>query len=593
MARRTHLPLLVLAALIALLSACGRTPTPQRDGATLTTAALALGTQLLGNDTATLDNLGEVVAISGDTLILGAPGHDHDPALSDDGAAYVFELGLAGWVESDELLAPVPADDAEFGSAVALDGDTVAIGAPGDGEVHVFERVAGAWLHQDTISSGVANDGYGRAVALDGDLLVVGARWDDDAGFNAGALYVYQVSAGIWIEQAKLIGGAGAGNELGYAVAVDGGRVVAGSVFGDTVRVFEDDGVSWNETAVLSGTALTAFGQSVAVEGDTILVGAPEDDTAAAQAGAAYAFTHDGVAWAQSAVLTAFGAQVDDQFGSAVALEGDLALVGALFEDTGGTNAGASYAFRLRNGNWHQLEKLYATGSVWLGAAAAMDGGWAILGAPRDPTVASNAGAAFPVDLAAVLPAPLCDGLPATIHPLDPGTGSVTPNAAGGFDIVGTAGDDVIVGSERDDLIAGTDGDDVICGLSGDDLLKGGRGADLIYGGQGDLDELDGGLGPDTLVDLNGNAGMRGGPGDDVLTVTIPLGWNGGAMTYSGLLAGYGDDTVTFDNGVAGLLVQMSGDELDSPPSPLEGAADVLVPSGMAIDPASMIIKFP
>jgi hypothetical protein len=160
--------------------------------------------------------------------------------------------------------------------------------------------------------------------------------------------------------------------------------------------------------------------------------------------------------------------------------------------------------------------------------------------------------------------------------------------------ILGLGGNDKIDGKGGDDLLCSGDGVDLVLGLAGNDLLDGGLGNDVLNGGSGDFDELWAGDGHDVLLDGDGVLQAQGGAGNDLLTLALRNGWRdpNGQPRFSGLAAGYGNDAV----GLAILnttrfLVDITGDERDHPPSPLEGANDALALGGV-IDPASLIIKF-
>ena len=156
----------------------------------------------------------------------------------------------------------------------------------------MFVRSGGAWTQQAklTASDAAADDRFGISVAVAGDTAVVGAFLDDTlAGTDAGSAYVFVRSGGAWTQQAKLTASDAAADD--------------------------------------------PFGDSVAVAGDTAVVGALDDTLAGTDAGSAYVFVRSGGAWTQQAKLTASDAAADDQFGYSVAVAGDTAVVGAYFDD--------------------------------------------------------------------------------------------------------------------------------------------------------------------------------------------------------------------------------------------------------------------
>ena len=394
------------------------------------------------------------MAVDGDTLVVGAREEDGGPGdpLSDAGAAYVFERGPAGaWTQTAKLQASDLQVEDRFGFSMAMDGDTLVVGAlfedggPGDplsdaGAAYVFERgPAGAWTQTAKLQADdhQADDSFGWSVALHGDTLVVGA-WLEDGGpgdplSGAGAAYVFERGpAGAWSEVAKLSASdAQESDQFGYSVAVDGDTLVVGAEGenggpGDPLSgagaayVFERGPAgAWTQTAKLQASDLQAedrFGYRVAMDGDTLVVGAFEEDggpgNPAPNAGAAYVFDRGPAgAWTQTAKLQADDHQAEDRFGWSVALHGDTLVVGAGHEDGGPgdpvLNAGAAYVFaRGSTGAWTQAAKLLASDLQAydiFGFSMAVSNDTLVVGAPYedggpgDPT--PNSGSAYIFDL--------------------------------------------------------------------------------------------------------------------------------------------------------------------------------------------------
>ncbi len=174
-------------------------------------------------------------------------------------------------------------------------------------------------------------------------------------------------------------------------------------------------------------------------------------------------------------------------------------------------------------------------------------------------------------------------------------SGNNTLTGGNGPDLLlGLGGNDLLQGNGGDDLLCGGDGVDLLQGLAGNDLLDGGDGHDVLNGGSGDYDELLAGEGNDVLLDGDGVRNASGGAGSDLFTLALRYGWRDGdgQARFAGLTAGYGNDVV----GLAILnpvrfFVDISGDERNTPASPLEGNDDGLALVGV-IDPASPLIKF-
>ncbi|MCU0776062.1 MAG: choice-of-anchor D domain-containing protein, partial [Akkermansiaceae bacterium] len=299
-----------------------------------------------------------------------------------------------------------------FGISVSVDGDSALVGAELDttspglytGSAYVFVRSGTMWFQQAKLTAvdGASNDSFGRSVCLHGDTALVGAYYDSTAaGSAAGSAYVFTRSGISWSQQAKLNPtDAAAGDWFGYSIALSGDTALVGAYFADTASgsnagsayVFVRSGTTWSEQAKLTagdGAADDYFGRSVALSGDTALVGAYYDDTAGgADAGSAYIFVRSGISWSEQTKLTAADGAANDYFGSSVALSANTALVGSYYDDTAsGANAGSSYVY-LRTGNdWTQEAKLTAADGAfndYFGNSVALSGDTALIGAYAD-----------------------------------------------------------------------------------------------------------------------------------------------------------------------------------------------------------------
>src|SRR6185503_19688910 len=192
-------------------------------------------------------------------------------------------------------------------------------------------------------SDAAAGDLFGDSVAVSGDTAVVGAIGDDDGGTSSGSAYVFVRSAGVWSQQQKLTASdALAGDEFGYSVAVSGDTAVVGArsdsdagTFSGSAYVFVRSAGVWSQQQKLTASDAAAgdfFGFSVAVSGDTAVVGAIFDDDAGSGSGSAYVFVRSAGVWSQQQKLTASDAAASDSFGASVAVSGDTAVVGASFD---------------------------------------------------------------------------------------------------------------------------------------------------------------------------------------------------------------------------------------------------------------------
>jgi hypothetical protein len=239
---------------------------------------------------------------------------------------------------------------------------------------------------------------FGWAVDAKGPRAVVGAIGHGPVGARVGAAHLLELENGTWVPRALLLASDGGnGDELGYAVALDGDRALVGAHGWDApgapdagaAYVFERQGDgAWTEVARLVPTAPFAFahfGWSVDLAGDRALVGAVSDSGAGAFAGAAHVFERqeDGT-WLEVGKLTDPEAQFGDSLGHTVALAGDEALVGALLDDDAGNGAGAVHVFRRGNGGgWSHVQRLTAGAAgvnARFGQSLSADGDWAVVG---------------------------------------------------------------------------------------------------------------------------------------------------------------------------------------------------------------------
>ena len=333
--------------------------------------------KLTASDGDTSDEFGYSVAVSGETVVVGAHLDDHtdgDGDTDDDeGAAYVFTKPFTGWADMTQtakLTAFGAAASDEFGISVAVDGNTVLVGAhqyeSGKGAAYVFTKPYTGWADSNETakfiaSDAAANDEFGISVALDGDTAVIGAYHDDhtDDGNtlgNAGSAYVFTKVSGVWSQKAKLIAVDGAANdEFGISVAVDGDTIVVGARQNDTssgaAYLFTEVSGVWKHVAKLTaddGAANDEFGISVAVDGDTIVVGAHQDDDNGDLSGSAYVFTRDSAGgWRQRDKLTASAGEAGDRYGYSVGVSGDTIVVGAYSDDRNEANTGEVYFLRI------------------------------------------------------------------------------------------------------------------------------------------------------------------------------------------------------------------------------------------------------
>ena len=371
--------------------------------------------KLLALDILGHENYGYSVSVDGDTIVVGA--NNGAGRTYHSGAAYVFKRDASGnWVEVQKLTASDGDEFDKFGTSVSKDGDTIVVGAYGDGpttydasgSVYVFIRDAsGNWTQQAklTASDGAVNDYFGYSVSVSGDTIVVGAYGDDDRANWSGSAYVFERDAsGNWGQVQKLLTPDGADYydyaAFGISVSVSGDTIVAGGE--RWAYVFERDASgNWSNVKELTtsdgaeGPGGSHFGSSVSVDGGTIVVGAYNWHASAYEAywGSAYVFERDASgAWVEVEKLTAFDGAKSDLFGCSVSVDGDTIVIGARYDDDDGDSSGSAYFFKRDvTGAWVSGPKLTSSdGSTndQFGLSVSVDGDTIAVGAYRSKAYA-------------------------------------------------------------------------------------------------------------------------------------------------------------------------------------------------------------
>jgi len=308
------------------------------------------------------DEFGYSVSISGDTAVVGAPGHDHG-GLADSGSAYVYDTTTGQ--ELFELVSSDLAAGDQFGWSVSISGAIAVVGAlkndgagPNAGAAYLFDTATGQQLCKFTAADAAQRDWFGQNVAISGTTVVVGAPWDDDSGDDSGSAYVFERIGGVWTQTAKLLApDGGSRDNFGVRVAVDGERALVGAPYHDdrgsdsgAAYVFERVGGVWTHTAELLASDAGAddlFGHSLSIGADTAVVGALYDNDRGDSSGSAYVFKRVGDLWTQTAKLLASDGAAGDRFGRSVSISGDTAIVCASQDDDAGEDSGSAYIFDL------------------------------------------------------------------------------------------------------------------------------------------------------------------------------------------------------------------------------------------------------
>ena len=379
---------------------------------------IATEKKLTASDAAKGDYFGWSISISGDTALVGAPYATlaGAPGTSGNhaGSAYIFVRSGKSWSQQAKIMASDAAGDVFFGWSVSISGDTALIGARYDdgagtrsGSAYVFVRNGTNWTQQAklTASDAAAFDFFGWSVSISGDTAVVGAYRDDDGGFNSGSAYVYLRSGKSWSQQAKLTASdAATEDEFGHSVAISGDTAVVGARNDDdagynsgSAYVFARSGKTWSQQAKLTaGDAALKdeFGHSVAISVATAVVGAYRDQDAGKDSGSAYVFARSGTTWSQQQKIKASAGAPGDMFGWSVSISGDTAVVGARSDDVTGT----AYVFVRGGSSWYQSKKLTASDAAafdYYGESVSISGATVVVGARGDDDGGGSSGSAY------------------------------------------------------------------------------------------------------------------------------------------------------------------------------------------------------
>jgi hypothetical protein len=330
------------------------------------------------------DQFGRSVAVSGDTVVVGAfyedsgaegiDADDSNNGSSKSGAVYVFDRDNSGAFQQTAYIKPDDTrEDGQFGGAVDLDGDTLLVGAIGGngsvsrgGAAYVFVREAGVWRQQAKLvpEDGVTDDWFGVTVALEGDLAIIGAP-----DRSIGAVYVYERSGDTWTFAQR-----------------------------------------FTQDSPRSGSR---FGAAISLHGDRLIVGAPEDPEVVSQGGAAYVFARTGGTFSQTHELRPSSSSAIDWFGYAVTGDDDLIVVGApLKNGAGGLDIGSAYVFARNGSAWEQQRQLGPgrehaearfgssvligpSGLLFVGAQGEFDGGRGVSPQPPSDDAAPYSGGVY------------------------------------------------------------------------------------------------------------------------------------------------------------------------------------------------------
>lgn len=328
------------------------------------------------------------VDIIGDSLILGGFILAHNKK---DSIAIIFTWDGKKWNRTTELHPgdrdPANPGAGDFAWSVSINrvgqrgsADYALVGAPQNdaagaksGSAYIYARSGKNWKQQVKLiaGDGGAGDSFGYAVSIGGTTAVVGAPKDDDDGSNSGSAYVFVRDGNSWTQHSKLVPqNVGKSSAFGESVLIVEDTVIVGApghTHGDTrfagaVYIYMREGEAWLQKAKLTADDASAsdqFGNSLALSGNTLLIGAPLRDTQAGKdAGVVYVFSRHGDTWKQDAKLEAKSTRKNDHFGTSVATTGKIAIVGSNVHEENALASGAAYSFVNVDGVWEEKEKV-------------------------------------------------------------------------------------------------------------------------------------------------------------------------------------------------------------------------------------------
>ncbi|MFT7669129.1 MAG: hypothetical protein ACI8X5_001829 [Planctomycetota bacterium] len=370
------------------------------------------------------DRFGCELAADGDRLLVSAPSLDDGLLNTDAGGVYVYEKDAMGWAEVALLRPSGVTHEVGFGSAVALNGDIAVVSAPfaedqgvATGVVFVFLRIASGWVEIQRLvgSRCMEHDRFGTSISLTSNTLVVGAPGDDAAAPGAGAAYVFDYVGSSWSE-AQILGSPTPywDDKFGSVVASDGGIIAIGSPWhsgelgqslglprSGAVNIFERSEVNWQATVEIESSSPAQhqhFGQAIALEGNTLVVGTPGADVVGPFSGKAEVFERTSYSWSAVIELIPESSATYDRFGYAVAIDGGLIAVGAPWSETQVNDAGVTWLYA-RSGasyvEWGQLSRPSPEPHAALGMSISIASDYIAIGSPLDSSVSTAMGSAL------------------------------------------------------------------------------------------------------------------------------------------------------------------------------------------------------
>ncbi len=382
------------------------------------TALCQGGSELTRPNPAADDLFGATLAHDGDRIAVGSRG-----TAGDSGTLHLYDFLNNAWDLSASITIPTGESGARFSDGLALDGDTLFVGASlanvgslNAGRVFVYERIGDNWIHTQTLEDPEPQEEawFGVSCAIDGDVAVVGSREDADGINRSGSVFVYRKDlSGTWQFEAKLRAETPKTfGFFGHAVDIQGDRLVVGSIFGNggafesgTVRVFERFNGFWFQTAKLIPPGQNGndfFGIDLSMKDNRVLIGARKNDSFGPDSGAAYLFENTTGTWT---LINTFGPsepQLSGEFGNKVSLSDSFAAIGAWSTVHNDVRGGACEIFSVRNDTFPSVKVIHPdqpTQFGSLGHDVDLDDSRLVLAAYEDDFYGNEAGKAWEMSL--------------------------------------------------------------------------------------------------------------------------------------------------------------------------------------------------
>ncbi len=364
--------------------------------------------KLTADDGSKDDHFGISTCISGDYAVVGAPAE----IKMEYGSIYIFKRDDNNWVQEVKLTANDGMVMDWFGTSVSISGDYIIVGAPGSyddtGLAYIFRREGNTWTQEATLiaSDSTKGHGFGRYVSISGDYVIVGAPWNHE---NPGSAYIFRREGSTWSEEARLIASDGEwGDEFGTSVSISGDYTVIGApgdnndngINAGSAYIFKRDGNTWIQEVKLiqSDNTEDYFGTSAAIDEDYIIIGAKEyNKYGLSFGGSANIYKHNGDNWVQEAKLTAKNLMPSNYLDFDVTISNNHAVIGAIWAND--NPIACSVTVYSRNGSaWTKqtnLNTIDSSQNDYFGFSVSISDNNVIVGAPLGDGIRVDSGSAY------------------------------------------------------------------------------------------------------------------------------------------------------------------------------------------------------